>query len=362
MDFLSVREQEMIGIDKDIVKRTWEEFDGSIKNKKLILFGAGSAINDIFDKYVAEVSYIIDNDEKKWGSNYKGIAIYSPEKLREEISDEVIVLITSAFVKSISEQLKDMGIKNIFSKRLMNWYERRPKETDLEKIEKVKEILFDDESVEVFSKIIEKRNNNEMDYRDLYNEEKPQYFDSDIMYTQDDEVFVEAGAFDGVTIEDFLKWSDNKYKRIYAYEPMKDNFECLQERLKNIKIPEEKLVLKNKAIWKGSEKLFFSNNKAGSAVDSSGELGVDAEALQVNEDDKVTFVKMDIEGSELYALEGMEDIIKKDRPKLAICIYHRYDDLWEIPLYVHNLVSDYKLYIRHYCSIGEETVLYAMPK
>lgn len=244
----------------------------------------------------------------------------------------------------------------------MNLYERRPKESDLEKIEKVKEILSDNESIDVFSKIIEKRNINEMDYTDLYDQKKMQYFDDEIMQVQEDEVYIEAGAFDGVTIENFLKWCDNKYKRIYAYEPMKDNFEVLQEKVKDMKIPEEKIVLKNKAIWSRSEKLFFGNSKAGAAVNDSGEISVEAEALQVDSNDKVTFVKMDIEGAELDALEGMKEIIKKDRPKLAICIYHKYDDLWEIPLYVHNLVEDYDLYIRHYHPICEETVLYAIPK
>lgn len=101
MEFLPVRIQEMVGVDKDIVKRTWEEFEDSIKDKKLVLFGAGSAISDIFPKYVDNVTYIVDNDEKKWGGNYKGVNIYSPEKLKEEIKDEIVILISSVFVKSI---------------------------------------------------------------------------------------------------------------------------------------------------------------------------------------------------------------------------------------------------------------------
>lgn len=362
MDFLPVRMYEMIGNDKKITQRTWEEFEEAIKRKKLIIFGAGSALDDIFSKYDDDIEYIVDNDEKKWQCTYQGVNIYSPAKLKEENVEEIIVLISSVFVKSISEQLKEYGCNNIFSKRLMNYYERRPKKCDLEKIEKVKQILSDEESVDTFNKILEKRNNNEMDYSDLYHKDKVQYFDNKIINVQDDEVLVEAGAFDGVTIQNFLNWCGNRYKRIYAYEPLKENFEILKKKVIDMKIPKEKIVLKNIALWNCEEELYFKNGKAGSKIDNAGEIIVQAEALKVDEADKITFVKMDIEGAELKALEGMREIIKKDKPKLAICIYHKYDDLWQIPLYIHELEKDYNLYIRHYHRICEETVLYAIPR
>ena len=68
---------------------------------------------------------------------------------------------------------------------------------------------------------------------------------------------------------------------------------------------------------------------------------------------------MDIEGSELKALEGMKQTIKKYKPKLAICIYHKFEDLWELPLYIKKLVPEYQLYIRNYTSYLDEIVLYA---
>lgn len=75
--------------------------------------------------------------------------------------------------------------------------------------------------------------------------------------------------------------------------------------------------------------------------------------------EKVTFIKMDIEGSEIKALQGSRNLIQTYRPKLAISIYHKWEDLVDIPTYIHELVPEYKFYIRHYFYSPAETVLYA---
>lgn len=69
---------------------------------------------------------------------------------------------------------------------------------------------------------------------------------------------------------------------------------------------------------------------------------------------------MDIEGSELEALKGAVHTIQRDKPKLAICIYHKPEDMTEIPLYIKSLVPEYKLYVRHHSNCCTETVLYAV--
>ena len=96
-----------------------------------------------------------------------------------------------------------------------------------------------------------------------------------------------------------------------------------------------------------------------SRIDENGEDEVEVRALDEVVDGKVTFIKMDIEGAELQALFGAEKTIKKYKPKLAICIYHRLEDILEIPAYIHSIVPEYKFYIRHYSFSTSETVLYA---
>ena len=70
-------------------------------------------------------------------------------------------------------------------------------------------------------------------------------------------------------------------------------------------------------------------------------------------------VTVDIEGSELSLLKGAQKVIKRNKPKLVICVYHKPEDLYEIPLYIQALCSDYKIYIRHSSPIFMETVCYA---
>ena len=77
-------------------------------------------------------------------------------------------------------------------------------------------------------------------------------------------------------------------------------------------------------------------------------------------EDKVTFIKLDIEGSEMEALRGAEKIIRRDKPRLAVSIYHEPQDYFEIPFYIRELVPEYKLYIRHHKPNKNDTVVYAV--
>ena len=75
--------------------------------------------------------------------------------------------------------------------------------------------------------------------------------------------------------------------------------------------------------------------------------------------ENVGYIKMDIEGAEMDALIGAEKLIKEQKPVLGICLYHKFSDLWTIPLYIKKIVPEYKIYIRHHTDIYLETVCYA---
>lgn len=77
---------------------------------------------------------------------------------------------------------------------------------------------------------------------------------------------------------------------------------------------------------------------------------------------RVDYIKMDIEGAELDALRGAGDALSSFSPKLAISIYHKISDLWEIPSYIKECNPNYKLYFDHHNPIEWEAVLYAHPK
>ena len=126
-----------------------------------------------------------------------------------------------------------------------------------------------------------------------------------------------------------------------------------------------KVISVNKGISNVNGIVAFLENeelRGSSAIDKSGNTEIEVVRLDdfIPSDEKITFIKMDIEGAEIDALNGCKNILQKYKPKLAICIYHKPDDLWEIPLLIKRLVPEYQIYIRHYSNYLWETVCYAV--
>lgn len=201
--------------------------------------------------------------------------------------------------------------------------------------------------------------------RIIDNANKIQYFDLPELKTNktEDEVFVDLGAFDGQTSNMFIKWAE-KYKKIFVLEPEPQNMEKCKRTLGPIGAEYEILPF---GAWDKREELSFVSglNGASHIGDASQETEEKQITIQVDKIDdliheKVTFVKMDIEGAEINALKGAEKIIKTYKPKLAICVYHKKEDIWEIPRLILNYVPEYKLYLRHYSLTKDETVLYCI--
>lgn len=184
---------------------------------------------------------------------------------------------------------------------------------------------------------------------------KQQYFN---VFKPEEEFFVDAGAYDGATILDFMQWTGRKYRKVIAMEPLGDMCRhikdiCLRNGLRNVDIKEG-------AAWNREEELYFTDERTGSKVEECGEIAIKGMSIDcVAGEDKVTYIKMDIEGSERKALEGAKKVIQRDHPKLAVSLYHKPEDIVELPAYILELVPEYKFYIRHYRSDLCETVLYA---
>lgn len=75
--------------------------------------------------------------------------------------------------------------------------------------------------------------------------------------------------------------------------------------------------------------------------------------------DRMDYIKMDIEGSELESLRGAENTIRRFRPKLAISVYHKPDDVWLVQQYIDSLGLGYRFALRHFTIHAEETILFA---
>ena len=75
--------------------------------------------------------------------------------------------------------------------------------------------------------------------------------------------------------------------------------------------------------------------------------------------EKVDFIKLDVEGFELNALAGAKNCIHRFHPKLAVSLYHKPDDIFEIPAWIQKHFPFYRFRLGHYTIHPEETVLYA---
>ncbi|MDR2729212.1 MAG: FkbM family methyltransferase [Chitinispirillales bacterium] len=198
----------------------------------------------------------------------------------------------------------------------------------------------------------------------LFPQDKEQYFVADIIKPKNNEVFIDAGGFDGDTILCFADFVKNSgYKRIYSFEPDPEYYEKAKSTIENYHL--QNVLLFNKGLWNKSETLNFDlPGVAGSSIVSEGgKIKIEAVALDdvVDKSDKVTFIKMDIEGAELNALHGSKEIIKRDKPRLAICVYHKPKDILYLASYILELNPEYKFYLRHHSPISLfETVLYAI--
>lgn len=183
-----------------------------------------------------------------------------------------------------------------------------------------------------------------------------QYFD--VLPPMEDEIFVDAGSYDGDTIREFVKWTKGNYKKIYAFEPSSAMIPVINNVLETEQI--KNVIFTPKATWSKEEEIHFVDDSSASQVREDGESLVQAIDIdRIVGDDKVTFIKMDVEGSELQSLIGAEKTIKINKPRLAISVYHKPEDLVELGEYILKLNPDYKLILRQYNSNLWETVLYA---
>lgn len=280
---------------------------------KVAIFGAGQnglilmeflKCNNIF------IDYFIDNNKNK--HNWQGVVVLTPTELLEKQNTSEKVVILSCVEKddcdAIKEQLVNMGI-------------------DVASYMRVFPIL------------------------------NTQYFDKNIVIPDENEVFIDAGSLDLKDSYRFIDWCSGIYKKIYAFEPDADNFKkCMENKGGN-----KKIDLLQAGLWSSSsEKCFSGTGWGDAALCESGDTAIQTLTIDDIVTEKATFIKMDIEGAELEALRGAASTIRRDKPKLAICIYHKSEDILEIPEYLMKLVPEYKFYIRHYTMYRCETVLYAI--
>jgi FkbM family methyltransferase len=192
------------------------------------------------------------------------------------------------------------------------------------------------------------------------------YFPGDLFELTPEEAFVDCGAYDGDTLEVFLKESGGHFRKYWALEPDPINFRKLQANCAALLASDTRISTFQLASGAREGRLSFvaDGSDAARVASAGAQDSVEVDAVSLDtflEGQQVTFLKMDIEGSEIDALEGAARVIRDDAPVLGICAYHRQDDIWKIPLLIKRLNPHYDFFLRPHKQEVWDLVCYAIP-
>lgn len=302
-----------------------------------------------------------DNDPQKWGEYLSGKPIISPKQLKQYTN--ICVLICSpqeSIVLEVGKELDENGIE---------WYRLDDAVLKLYKEDVLScyDMLDSELSKETYAHIIACHMENAVP-DDKYISDK-EYFCLNQFRSYGGETFIDCGAYVGDTLEQYI-WINSGFRKIIAFEPDKKNFVAMEERVKRLKkewnLDDGRIVLHCCGVGSKNKKIpFESNRDVGSMVNESlKEYGDQYEEIEVVSLDSFlqepySFLKADIESYEYEMLEGAKKGIIKNKPLLAICLYHNVADLFQIQLLIHSFVPEYRFAIRHHGTTLGGTILYA---
>lgn len=359
MNVQNVREQLMQALEKKI----------DIADREVLIYGAGNTAvlyESCFKMEEISPAYFIDGNPEKHGKSFQGKKIIYIDEV-DSLCSAPIVFICSAqekICRDIKKLLKAKGYENytvdeyVFAK-------------NSEKILQIFDMLEDDISKVTYADMILTRMGKKMQNQELVFPNP--YFELHHFAKRDaSEVFVDCGAYVGDTIEQYLTAKSGVFGKIYAFEPDEINCSALRYRAERLKrewavgdnriiivhggVGEKKAQLQMRTMQNTDDRLGTGLLKSSENIDD----GIDVYSIDDYFSEKrISFLKADIENFEESMLRGGKEVIKRDKPRIAVCIYHSASDMYRIPLLLKEINGDYKFSIRqHYCDICD-TVLYA---
>ena len=347
-DFINQRDKKLV-----------ELFISSNETKKYIL-----GINKLGKSVLKhlEVDGIIDDFTRVQSSRKKTVL-----KIQDVPKDSIILTVATGSPLEVKIKLDELGYKHfnyLAFIRYTNFDLIHPpfimdfKDDFLKNQSKYQEtfdLLEDQKSKEIFTKILNFKMTFDLDFMEGFtNNHKEQYFDKEIIPQIKNINFVDGGAYVGDTLPSIIN-NFPDYNKIYCIEPNDLHLKIAKRDFPN----QRDIEFINCGL--GKEKITSTISQ-----DEQNNCSHDYHAQSINTidnliNDKVDFIKLDIEGAEQDAIKGSQNTIKMHHPILAICIYHKAEDWYKIPKMVLDIRNDYKIYLRHYMEGIFETVMYFIP-
>lgn len=367
---------------------TMDNFKAVSKKMETVIFCAGEYcmrfLNRLDNEDLKHISFIVDNDADKQGTKIYGIPVKNPEEIKPLSPENTLVVIAvENSIPEIYEQICNMGAYNIMSAHILihDVFSRVAVELiqNKDKIDDVTKFLCDDKSKWIYNEVIKRRTlYGECDFSDLIVRGDAEYRPP-FCYENKcpmDEIVIDCGAYNGDTLKKFAETYGSRLKKIYAFECMEESIADLTLAMSHIEnkkyypemvlmpyaLSDHDCVMKLAKTNKKPAASFLVGNRgfAKSVYYEYDYVDVNVTTLDkvIPSDEKITFIKMDIEGSEYFALHGAERIIKTWKPRLAISIYHCGEDYYRIPLLLKTFVPEYKFAVRHHKKNYVDTDLY----
>ncbi|MBQ0084537.1 MAG: FkbM family methyltransferase, partial [Clostridiales bacterium] len=319
--------------------------------KPIFLYGTGNGADKILnelEKRNITVSGVFASNGFVRNREFRGFHVVSFDEAIGEYGDIISLVSFGSQLPEVMENIKKIAsvcetyapdVPVIEDNEIFDavYYKNHENE-----IKAAYELLADELSKKVYKDIISYKLTGKLEY--LFDCETSKEEAYKLLNFKDGEAYIDLGAYNGDTVEEFAHLVKN-YEKIIAVEPDKRNFRKLENNVKGL----HNVETYNGAIGDKSGKVFFSQRGGrNSAVDQSGE-----EIPMFCVDDilaggKATYIKMDIEGQEESAIIGAQNTIKKFSPKLNVAAYHRNSDLFKFPLLLHEINPQYKFYLRHH--------------
>jgi FkbM family methyltransferase len=343
--------------------------------KQVAIYGCGNSGQKLAKNLQAagvEVSYFIDQRAHQL-KVVNSIPCIAPHEV-SSVHEQVVLGFFNRDVspRSIAELLLSKGVKRVIGYHEVNkyfpdsvspsfWYDSKIDLNDhRSEIEELKSLFQDEESHRVVDQILKYRQTGHVfDHLDGSGLQS-QYFKNGNQdwLSRPNLTMVDCGAFDGDTIVGAIENHAN-ISRAFCFEPDQKNFSALlnnvkkQDRIECYCIP--------CATWSKEELLYFTDG-SGESSHLTNNSGLAVQAVSVDHflgHSKYDFLKIDVEGADLDTLKGAAESIRAHRPYIAVGIYHRPNDLWDIPLYIKKLNCDYKFSLRQHGHNLMDAVLYA---
>ncbi|MCH5304332.1 MAG: FkbM family methyltransferase [Ruminococcus sp.] len=343
-------------------KSVWDFFKTT--EKPIILYGMGDGADkvlDQFDKLGIHVYGVMASDDFVRGQNFRGFTVKKLSDFENELEDFVIALCFASSLPDVMEHIKSVAERHtllvpsvpVFGENIFN--EKFYK--DNEKLfNRAYELLEDELSRKVFRDIIAFQYSGDIKILEGCTTDKSEAFQ--ILKLEESEDYLDLGAYNGDTIEEFLNYCGGSFSSITAFEPNAKSFRKLQDYCSD---------LRNVNLWQlgsyNKNTLINFNTKSGRncAIDENGTPVQVARVDTILCGKRITYAKLDVEGAEKETFEGMENTIKLFKPKLNVALYHRSEDIFSLILQLNELNPDYKFFLRHHPYIPHwDTNLYCI--